>query len=205
MEKLYWVMINTDYLDYLKQHETRIPNYDYNREHIKPFYGVLFEKNDLCYVTTINHYKEEHSKLTTAIDCQKIYDNQYGKTIAVARLNYMFPVPKNQFERLDYRNIDNYVDFKDEVAKYNQITLLKKILFGLNHSGLQNRAQIVYKNKYERPDSYMAKRCFDFKQLEELAKEYHIDFDLDEEQDITDTANEIANEINENIEFIKIK
>ena len=186
-------MINHDYLDYLKEHETRIPNYDYGEEHIKPFYGVLMEKNNLCYVTTINHFKEKYIGMNSSIDFQKIYDFQYGEMIAAAHLNYMFPVPKDQFKRLDYRNLNQYVKFKDYKAEYNQITLMKKILLGLNHSNLQKRAEIIYDHKYQHPNTALAKRSFDFKELEDLAINYKIDHTIDEEDyDITDVSEEIS-------------
>lgn len=196
MKKLYWIMINPQYLDYLKKFEERIPNYDYGKDHIKPFYGILFEKDDLCYVTTINHFKDKHLSMHATIDFQKIYDYQYGKPIATANLNYMFPVPKDQFHRLDYREIDDYVDFKNSRARYNQVTLMKKILLGLNHSNMQRRAISIYEHKYNHADTVLARRCFDFKELEKHALNYNIDRNIDhEEYDITETSDEITNEI----------
>lgn len=181
-------MIDPDYLDYMKQLESKIPNYDYGRDHLKPFYGILFEKDDLCYVSNVNHYKEKHVGMNQSIDFQKIYDLQYGKMIATSSLNYMFPVPREKLVRMDYRCIDDYIDFKDSRARYNRVTLLKKILLALNHSNMQKRAECIYMHKQNHSQSSLSRRCLDFRQLEIAAHEYMQDMD----QDITETAKQIT-------------
>ena len=38
------------------------------------------------------------------IDFKKIYDIKSNRLIAVINLNYMFPIPKNMYEKLRYEN-----------------------------------------------------------------------------------------------------
>lgn len=197
--KLFWIMIKPEYLDYLKKVDARIPNYNYGEKHFKPFYGVLFEKDDLCYVSQVNHYNpEKHDHIPTSIDFQKIYDFEYNKMISTTNLNYMFPVPKDQFVRLNYHNLGNYIQYDTKKMQYNQVNLLKKILAGLNHTNLSKRAIALREKKIQFPNNKISKRCLSFIDLEKAAKQYkNIDTSLREdmddhvEQDITNEANNI--------------
>ena len=46
-----WINVNEEYLDYLRKIEKRVPRTDYGENKYKPFFGNLFEKDDLCYIT----------------------------------------------------------------------------------------------------------------------------------------------------------
>lgn len=36
--KLYWMILDADYMEYLKRIDPHIPDHDYGPDHIKPFY-----------------------------------------------------------------------------------------------------------------------------------------------------------------------
>ena len=69
-----WINVNEEYLDYLRKIEKRVPRTDYGENKYKPFFGNLFEKDDLCYITQISHAQERHRKLRQQKDFYKIYD-----------------------------------------------------------------------------------------------------------------------------------
>ena len=46
-----WINVDEKYLDYLRSIEHRIPMTDYGSDKYKPFFGVLFEIDNLYYVT----------------------------------------------------------------------------------------------------------------------------------------------------------
>lgn len=168
---MHWINVNEKYLDYLRKYEKRIPYSNYGENKYKPFFGVLFEQDDLLYITQISHPQERHKKLKNQKDFYKIYDPvNLSRLIAVINLNYMFPIPKNEVYGFEKQKIDIYRTFVDAREKSKYIDLLDKELKEINKLNLSSVAQEIYKNKYDYPDSKMAKRCLDYKKLEEYAK-----------------------------------
>ena len=167
-----WINVNEKYLDYLREYENRIPRTDYGGRY-KPFFGVLFERDNLLYITQVSHPQERHKKLKQQRDFYKIYDpKDESRLIAVINLNYMFPIPKSEVYPFNKADIDSYRTFKDEMEKNKYIRLLDLELKQINTLNLSGNAVKVYENKYTYPNSMLAKRCLDFKMLETYAKQY---------------------------------
>lgn len=166
---MYWVKVDEEYLDYLRKYESRIPYTNYGNDKIKPFFGVLFEKDGLCYVTQVSHPQPRHNKLKQSKDFYKLYENN-TRLIGVVNLNYMFPMPKSILEEMKMAEIGNYRTFVSDSEKSKYIDLLNKELAEIERLELNLRAEELYKNKYLYPEDRVSKRCVDFKQLEELAK-----------------------------------
>lgn len=68
-----WVIVDEEYLNYLRKIESRIPLSDYGVEKFKPFFGILFTVDDLVYVTPISHAQPRHYKMKNSLDFYKIY------------------------------------------------------------------------------------------------------------------------------------
>lgn len=185
--KLYWIVPNPEYMDYLKSIDPRIPDYNYGSEHIKPFYGPLLRMNGLCYVGSVSHYDHhKHDKIAGSLTFHKIYDHEYHRMIAVSNLRYMFPVPEECVRRLDYRDIDQYVYFRSRRDRFNQVNLLKKILYDLNDSNLQERASYIRFLQVHEIKSPQIRGCMDMLRLEEAA--YRYQKEEFQEQDITELS-----------------
>lgn len=168
-----WINVNEEYLDYLRKIEKRVPRTDYGENKYKPFFGNIFEKDDLCYITQISHAQERHRKLRQQKDFYKIYDpKDPSRLIAVVNLNYMFPIPKSEVFPFYKKKIESYRKFSSSEEKSKYINLLDKELFVINSMNLSQKAKDIYDLKYRFPDSNISKRCFDFKMLEVLAKDY---------------------------------
>lgn len=167
-----WLVIDEKYLNYLRNKESRIPKSDYGNDKYKPFFGVLFETDDFYYVTQVSHPKQKHLTMKANIDFKKIYDIKTNRLIAVINLNYMFPMPKNMYEKLKYKDLDKHRSFKDEKEKSKYIALMKTELKVINTMNLDKFSIKIYHNKYDKPDSSLAKRCIDFKNMEQLALKY---------------------------------
>ena len=58
-----WINVDDKYLDYLRDIEKRIPKTNYGLDKYKPFFGVLFEKDNLYYVTQVSHTQTRHYKI----------------------------------------------------------------------------------------------------------------------------------------------
>lgn len=169
-----WLVVDENYLDYLRKVEKRIPRSDYGKDKYKPFFGVLFETEEFYYVTQISHPQSRHLKMKANLDFKKVYLPNSNRLIAVINLNYMFPMPKALYKRLEYKDIEQHRTFMDEIEKSKYIDLLKTELKIINTMNVEKSAIRVYKNKYENPESDLAKRCIEFKKMEELANEYNM-------------------------------
>ena len=168
-----WINVNEKYLDYLRANEGRIPRTDYGTDKYKPFFGVLFEVDDLYYITQVSHPQPRHSGLKQQKDFYKIYDpRQTNRLIAVVNLNYMFPIPKTETTPFEKSKIHTYRTFQTESEKSRYIDLLDKELIAINTMNIGKKAENLYKFRYEHPEHVVSKRCIDFKKMEQLAKKY---------------------------------
>ena len=168
-----WKIIPSEYLNYLRETELKIPRTDYGRNSLKPFFGILFEVDDLVYVTQVSSPKSRHDSMRNNTDFLKIYNPRTNNLIGVINLNYMFPVPKAIIGDLKYKDISSYRDFRDDIQKSKYIDLLKIQRRELNNLPVKENAIKIYEDKYTYPESAVSKRCFDFKQLEKVAKNWN--------------------------------
>lgn len=168
---LKWIDIPDDYLDYLREKgDSRIPYKDYGTNKCKPFFGALFAIGNLVYATQISHPQPRHYTLPDAQDFIKIYKDD--KLLCVINLNYMFPVPINLIEEIRYSKIENYRTFKSDEDKSKYIYLLRQELRIINSKNIETKALKVYNNKYLYPNNVLAKRCIDFRKLEQLSEHF---------------------------------
>ena len=164
-EQLMLVRLDTDYCDYLRKFDSKVP-YNYNEKELRPFVGVLFKIDKLMYFAPLSSPKPKHLKLKSKLDFFKI-DN--GKLGAI-NFNNMLPVTKKNIIKLD---LDKECLTKSE-EKYAK--LLKEQIYWLNRNDekLYGRSKKLY-DKYVNGtlDKSIAIRCCNFKLLEEKCKEYN--------------------------------
>ncbi len=164
-ESLLLVRIDSDYCDYLRKFDNKVP-YNFNDKELRPFIGVLFKINNLMYFAPLSSPKPKHLKLKSKLDFLKI-DN--GKLGAI-NFNNMLPVTKNNIMKI---NLDKKCRTKKE-EKYTK--LLKEQIYWLNRNDekLYNRSKKLYEKYTNKTlDKNIAKRCCNFKLLEEKCKEYN--------------------------------
>ena len=157
------VRINTDYCEYLRQFEDKVP-YNKNDKELRPFIGILFEIDVCEYFAPLSSPKPKHKKMKNSLDFVKIKDGDLG----AINFNNMIPVTVENYSLVD-------LDKKDNGDKEKYRKLLLEQLNWLNH----NREKIINKaNKLY--DLYICgklplniiERCCDFKLLEEKCREY---------------------------------
>ncbi len=170
--------INEDFLDELRNHERRIPLTNYGTESWKPFFGALFEVDDLVYVTNLSSPKHRHEGMRAQLDFIKLYisdEPNPDRFIAVINLNYMFPVPKRYLTEVDYQVLKNLMPDKseDNLSKYWDFLMIE--LDALESSKTLENARKVYEMKCNFPENRISMRCFDFKELERIVLNIQID------------------------------
>ncbi len=107
-----WINVDEKYMDYLRSIEPRVPKTDYGSNKYKPFFGVLFETDNLYYLTQVSHPQPRHYTLKQQKDFYKIYDPANPtRLIAVVNLNYMFPIPKENTSIFSKKLIHTYRTF----------------------------------------------------------------------------------------------
>jgi protein AbiQ len=127
-DKMNWMHVNEDYLIYLRENiEKRIPYSDYGSNKFKPFFGELFRRGSLIYVTQVSSPKERHYAFKESLDFKKIYDpDDRKKLLCVINLNYMFPVPEEERITVAYSQIEQFRTFEsfEQKDKYISCKLL---------------------------------------------------------------------------------
>ncbi len=172
-----YIIIDSQYMDYLRENvDSRIPNTDYGLGKIKPFFGVLFEKDDLYYVVPISHAQPKHQTLKNSMTLVKIWisdKNTGNKLAAVVNLCYMLPVRKDVYEQLTPSKIKTLTASSmtpEQQSRY--IDLLQKEKIALHKAATDKKAQRLYNAVQKDPDSIWAKKCMSFAALEQAAKDY---------------------------------
>ena len=164
-DNLILVRLDSDYCDYLRQFDNKIPH-NYNEKELRPFVGVLFTIDELKYFAPLSSPKPKHLKLKSKLDFLKI-DN--GKLGAI-NFNNMVPVTDKNIIKLD---LDKECLTKSE-EKYTK--LLKEQIYWLNRNDdkLYGRSKKLYE-KYStgKLDKNIISRCCNFKLLEEKCREYN--------------------------------
>lgn len=166
-----WYTLDEQFLSYLRKYDTRIPKIDYGKNALKPFFGALFEINDLVYLTQVSHPQPRHFNMKESKDFYKLYDKN-NCLIGVVNLNYMFPIPKKYLIEVGYNNISNFRNFKNNIEKNNYISLLKKEMKEIKSKNIKDEALNLYTHKYTFPNSSVSKRCLEFKELEQRCLEF---------------------------------
>jgi len=160
MEEIRLVKIDSDYCDYLRKYDNKVP-YNKNVKELRPFVGVLFRVDEFMYFAPLSSPKPKHMKIKGNIDFMKLDEGRLG----AINFNNMLPVT--------YDNIVN-IDLNKENDAYTK--LLKKQIFWLNRNSnrLYNKSRkLYYKYINNTLDVNIVRRCCDFKLLEVKCMEYN--------------------------------
>lgn len=168
---MYWCTIKENYIKYLKQFEQRIPNINYGKDKLKPFFAPLFKTDGLVYLTQITSPKPRHEKMKNQMDFVKYFSDK-GKLLGAVNLNYMFPVPPEAIIPLTSNNIDTYRTFTSEKEKSQYIKFLQIQMQSIEKLNIDERAIKLYKHCQAKPNDRISLRCFDYTMLEQKCHEY---------------------------------
>jgi len=165
MYEINLVKIDTNYCDYLRMFDNRVP-YNKNKKELRPFVGVLFKVGDCMYFAPLSSPKPKHLKIKGNVDFLKLDGGRLG----AINFNNMLPVTNNNIVKID---LDKQCSTKSE-ERY--MKLLKKQIYWLNRNSdkLYNKSKKLY-DKYISGtlDENIVARCCNFKLLEEKCIEYN--------------------------------
>ena len=168
MDSFSWYSVDSDYLTYLRTIDSRVPNSDYGRIW-KPFFGVILDRSSK--LGDIPQFSHAHDKLVKNNQFTRVvYHN--GEQKAVVRLNYMFPVPYEHLNQLDYCDIEPLCKIPSGIELNKYISLLKIEMKVLNTMDIPASASKLLEIVERYPESPIAQKCLPFSRLEEAALAY---------------------------------
>lgn len=164
MNRLSFYTLDTDYCDYLRKYDNRVP-YTMQQKSTRPFIGVILNVNNHKYYAPLSSPKQKHLKMKNQVDFIKIKGGYWG----VINLNNMIPVIDKMATKVNPNNLHRSYD--NEAYK----NLLNNQLSWCNG----NKNLIIQKanNLYTKittgtaPENLLA-RCCDFKLLEQESQNY---------------------------------
>lgn len=162
--------INEEYINYLKRFENKIMNGSSHYKGEKFTLGVVFKINSINYYAPISSIKDY--QLENKLKLNKEYRrtcypiigeyNKEDKILSTIRLDFMFPVPDLEAERLIINNI--------EPKKRSLIR--KEYKYVITHKEeILKKAEDVY-NKATVPTHFLYNKCCKFKILETKYQEW---------------------------------
>ena len=172
MEKLKWYIVDKKYVKYLKTFDQRVEDIEY-KENLKPYIGIVLKVNDFNYYVPISSPKKKHYEMKESLDFLKIIDKN-GNILGVLNLNNMIPILNSEICILKYSSISEFRQFKSEKEKTQYIRLLDIELNIINSKieKIIKNANKLYEINMGNKKSKLAKRCCNFKLLEEKAMQY---------------------------------
>lgn len=164
MTKLILVRIDSEYCDYLRQFDSRVP-YNYKEKKLRPFVGVLFNVNDMMYFAPLSSPKPKHLKIRKNLDFLKIDKGRLG----AINFNNMLPVTNKNIIKIDLDKPNSGIELKYSKLLQEQIYWLNR-----HEEHLYAKSKKLY-SKYLNGtlDNHIMNRCCNFKLLEEKCQEYN--------------------------------
>lgn len=136
-----------------------------NKE-LRTFVGVLLKVNNCMYFAPLSSPKPKHLKLKAKLDFLKI---DHGKLGAI-NFNNMLPVTENNIIRLELDKVALTISEK----KYTKLLKEQILWLNRNKEKIYGRSQKLYDKYIDGTlNERIAKRCCDFKLLEEKCIEYN--------------------------------
>lgn len=158
--KLY--AIDSEYVKYLQQFDPNVKDNTKNGR-IRPYTGVVFEIDRFKYYIPLCSPKPKHNNMQDKLDFIKIQDGNELK--AVLNISNMIPVLDTQI---------SLIDIEKEETTYQDLLNKEHIIIKKKADKIIKNANILYKKTTEQREfnENLAKRCADFKKLEEKCSGY---------------------------------
>lgn len=113
--KFSFYMVDANYCDFLRKSDPCVP---YTMEHkaIRPFVGIVFMVNNICYYAPLTSPKTKHLHMKNQIDFLKIKGGEWG----AVNFNNMIPVHPNSLKKVEIKILET--DSQQERAYKNLLS-----------------------------------------------------------------------------------
>lgn len=148
--------INNDYLDFLKQYDSQVPNIQYEK-HEKFFCGTVLNVNEINYFAPISSFTIPQRTNFLILDKQK--------ALSSVRLCFMVPVLPSVITKISIKDLHN------EDPKYAILVSKEYQYCSVHEQELKKKAMSVYKIGCNK-NHILNKTCCDFKKLEQVYIQY---------------------------------
>lgn len=155
MCKLKFYEVDKNYINYLKQFDSKIPNIDYDK-HDKFICGILFNVNDINYYAPISSFNKQQKT-------NVLIKNKKKQVTSSIRLSFMFPVPTDCIKDFD---------ISKEHGFYKYLLIEELDFCNKNSNKIINKALHIYDTVINGKDLIMQKNCCNFKALEKAYLQY---------------------------------
>ena len=166
MMKFYYV--NSDYVQYLKQVDPKNVQNNYeNTKNQKPYLGIVLSVNNKNYFAPLSSdknlkYKNIKDTNPTVFKLITKNDNYLG----VVKLNNMIPVNKPELYEITKD------DLLKKDSKYQNLLNTQRIVINHNVSGIQQKADLLYKLVVENKNEFYSQVSAKFLELEKACDNY---------------------------------
>ena len=152
--------ISSEYIEYLRPYAIRLyTNFKKGDKNKRKYIGIVLHINGLDYFAPLSSSKKKHKYIQEGLDFIKI------KHYAVINLNNMFPVPMNECTPVVFSDEKNITYRYIMLGEYRYIKMIREKIW--------KNARLLYNYKLKFGSTTpLAKRCNDFRLLEEKCKEY---------------------------------
>lgn len=154
MKKLNFYVLPDEYIAYMSTYDKRIC---FNKEHKRPYIGIIFKVENINYFAPFTSPKPKHKTMRQSIDYVKIDDGNLG----LINLNNMIPVPLQICERVDLKTM--------EYTKYKRLMQKQYLWCNIeeNYNNIiQNAKRLYYLVCEGKCNKSLMDRCCNYKMLE---------------------------------------
>ncbi|MFI3206070.1 MAG: type III toxin-antitoxin system ToxN/AbiQ family toxin [Clostridia bacterium] len=157
--------VNTDYCNYLRKSDPRVP-YTMDKKSIRPFVGIVFTVNNHNYYAPLTSPKQKHISMKNQVDFLKINDGKWG----AINFNNMIPVPSELLNKIELRHYEN-----DSVEEQHYKNLLANQLSWCNSNKdkiIKQAEKLYIMITSNKAREALLNRCCNFKLDEENCLKY---------------------------------
>ena len=108
-------MVDTDYCDYLRESDPRVP-YTMERKSIRPFVGIVFSVHNVHYYAPLTSPKPKHLHMKNQIDFLKINSGEWD----AINFNNMIPVHPGSLRKVKINILET--DSQQNIAYKNLLS-----------------------------------------------------------------------------------
>lgn len=107
------------YINFLRKYDTKVAE---NKNHRRPYVGVLIEVNGIKYYAPLTSPKEKHKSMKNSKDFRRINKGIYG----AINFNNMIPVRDDAINLIDFNSIED-IQYRRLLQNQYKFILLDKV------------------------------------------------------------------------------